>query len=1399
MPGRKYRDYVGIDTEFVPVFSRDSDELYPEKWKSFFPHGSFKTLVRNLLESLEKNKPSTDMSVWMHGAWGTGKTFASFAIKHLLEEDDESVRRYCVQHDMADVAERIQGIKSRGKVLVAHRSSASSISSDNHLYNAITTAVRDALKRKGLSYFGGATQFDLILDRLKDKDGTFSFDRAFSKHRDRFQVYECPGSVIRDLESLGPEKSLDLLETIVNVAESENYVFTLSAADLVSWLDDVRARNGLHAIVFIWDEFTEFFRNNPNRIGGLQEIAHASARVNFYFLLITHSGTQLIYDESARKIIEARFKISSIQMAESTGIALMSQSIRIDPVLVDEWDHVSRGLWTSLGAEIQKDLLPFLNAPKGSDLQREFQRLLPMHPYASFLLKIISTEVSSNQRTMFQFISGHSGSGGAERHNFAWFLDKHSPESDWKFLTTDYLWDYFMTEDNADLVDSFRRAMSQYAVYSPAYEAADDYLRVLKVALLLYAIQERSGYVSTQGQSRLLRATEKNIAMAFSGTALQRKVPAIMADFVNRKIMSLMEDRGEKLYVPPVTNMDSDRLAKIKQELQRTSSFEAILRDNGEKLFGEFSFTNFLKRRFPVFYATPGNYKDVMQKAIGNRNGNQIPVFFVLAKNESDQVQCANVATTLREKCREGSVIADFSSSPLTNQEYEKIITARAEERYHGEGTSQGRLAKRRHEEALNEWKTKLGISTINISVAGEGPMSVQGAKGLQGWLRTHNGRIFSSGLEQIASHDKLFDTRGYKEQVALMGMGRAQIISNYNYLNSLKAALEQDGLWGRPDYASSMPQHLVSQMKQKLMGHIQKSFETDNRVDMYSIWDFLKSPPFGFLESAGSLFLTGFLMQEFGDGKYYFYDGTNDTSLNHSLLANKLFLTMNGLQQGSARAIIVRQKHEHTEVCKIVGEAFSLSKAEQGSVQGLIKSIKRRLSEYKYPLWAAAYGEHHFSDDDLKEATLETVSLLCDLIAPQTAANKDEIVIVENMYTLFKRSPGVAQHLARLVEVERLKAGMLAYVVQESTVLSTLAVELGIEHNSMLDDVYRRLPQDSSYLWDKEDFDGQVEAVCVEYSFIHAVNTLLRERHRSLEHLSRAAGKQLERVKLPRPLILHEYPRMQPALDALVRLSEGISGLEFSRLTTDVVSGSEDFRECLSKQEEMFSRVMSRHGLTMSQSEARYVFGKLPSNTIDQTVDRFVEDVANMISEQRLSSKVTELKELWAGHTGKRTVREWCNEYLIDISVVLNDDMTLSQRTIGLINGDISAESEDRVQESIDYLRRIMLPILSDVEHCSVLFAEILAGDYAPIIADDIEALQLFLADEMGMNAWKWANNRAQLTELVARYAKERYQEHYLERVTERVRALSPSQAQAALTRLASEDPLIGIGVMKL
>ena len=236
-------------------------------------HASFKKILTLTVETLEKGSSFKDLPIWIVGSYGTGKTFASFVIKHILEDEPSEVEKYFRHPELNSLWQRVAGVRSHGKILVVHQSSSSGINSQSKLFNTIIEAVKRSLRENGCSYTGAASIREKVLATIKDTEQTFNFRAVFKKYRGKFLPYSSPEEVIRDLETLDEHESLDLLEEVVDAAERESYNWSMSTHDVIDWLRDVREANGLHAIFFL------FGTSSPSTFATTRTISRACRKL----------------------------------------------------------------------------------------------------------------------------------------------------------------------------------------------------------------------------------------------------------------------------------------------------------------------------------------------------------------------------------------------------------------------------------------------------------------------------------------------------------------------------------------------------------------------------------------------------------------------------------------------------------------------------------------------------------------------------------------------------------------------------------------------------------------------------------------------------------------------------------------------------------------------------------------------------------------------------------------------------------------------------------------------------------------------------------------------------------------------------------------------------------------
>lgn len=87
----KYRDYFDIDPEYFPQVNKELIDENPELWKKFYPHNTFVKMLKDTISILSRKQK---VSLWVEGAYGTGKSHAVLTMKKLLEVSEEETKEY---------------------------------------------------------------------------------------------------------------------------------------------------------------------------------------------------------------------------------------------------------------------------------------------------------------------------------------------------------------------------------------------------------------------------------------------------------------------------------------------------------------------------------------------------------------------------------------------------------------------------------------------------------------------------------------------------------------------------------------------------------------------------------------------------------------------------------------------------------------------------------------------------------------------------------------------------------------------------------------------------------------------------------------------------------------------------------------------------------------------------------------------------------------------------------------------------------------------------------------------------------------------------------------------------------------------------------------------------------
>ena len=414
MPAQRYSQYFKIDEKYYAVVTKELIDAGEVKWEGFYPHETFIQLLHQVVSMLSGKETK---SIWVEGTYGTGKSHATLTLKCLLEASEEEVRAYFKDYALSeDLCNKFLAARSEemnGKLIVVHRIGSSNIKNDDDLVWAIQDSVTKALKDAGVENMATGTIKDALISWIDERKANREY--LASLIEDTPQSFGGMGldAVLQILKS-DDEKAVEtLVENLTSVCRDNGVLaMDMDAEKLAKWLGEVIDKNGLGTIVFIWDEFSEYFKNCQNSLTGFQTLTQVSFNKPFYFVIVTHESDGLITNQSDRSKISNRFiePRVHIELPDNMAFKLMNQAMKEtdDEVMKKEWAQVKQGLNSRLGTVrtritegSKKHSKPGAKTVLGDE---DLQNIVPLHPYAALVLKHIARVFTASQRSMFDFI-----------------------------------------------------------------------------------------------------------------------------------------------------------------------------------------------------------------------------------------------------------------------------------------------------------------------------------------------------------------------------------------------------------------------------------------------------------------------------------------------------------------------------------------------------------------------------------------------------------------------------------------------------------------------------------------------------------------------------------------------------------------------------------------------------------------------------------------------------------------------------------------------------------------------------------------------------------------------------------------------------------------------------------
>lgn len=148
MPNKelKYCEYFNVNEKYFPCIDESAINS-GVSWQATYPHEAFISLLNGAEKMLGG---ITNKSLWIHGAYGTGKSQCAYALKKILEAPEAEVRAYWDQYEALSknkvLLEKLIGHKEQGIVTAYRYASAVFLLRNNYLWRCRRVSPKRLLK-----------------------------------------------------------------------------------------------------------------------------------------------------------------------------------------------------------------------------------------------------------------------------------------------------------------------------------------------------------------------------------------------------------------------------------------------------------------------------------------------------------------------------------------------------------------------------------------------------------------------------------------------------------------------------------------------------------------------------------------------------------------------------------------------------------------------------------------------------------------------------------------------------------------------------------------------------------------------------------------------------------------------------------------------------------------------------------------------------------------------------------------------------------------------------------------------------------------------------------------------------------------------------------------------------
>lgn len=1371
----KYCEYFDINETYFPCIDESAINAGVD-WKKTYPHETFIKLLKTVENMLGG---ATKRSVWIHGAYGTGKSQCAYALKKILEVPEDDLKEYWNRYEPLKkeipLLGKLLGYKEK-KIVTAFRYASGSIDSPQQLFFAVQESIKTALENSDVEYKGENTLKESVIEWMEHPAKKALVNSLLEEPE--WSSLFTQSSADEIINALRKDVNVStLMNNIFRMASKEGITaLSLDADRLRDWIKDIIDTNGIK-IVLIWDEFSDFFRLNKNSLGEFQKVVSICEEAPFYLIVVTHPITSISSNDDSWKIVQQRFDRIEIELPENIAFDLIGHAFNVKEAARAQWDQMTR----SLEASLNNSTNAVMKAANITD-KLVIRHILPIHPVAALVLKNIARAFQSNQRSMFDFIKT---SHDTDVKAFQWFIKEYGPMDDEPLLTVDMLWDFFYVKGKEYLTSDIKLILDTFPQQTMLSEKEK---KVLKAVLIMQAIDQRLG-----GTLPILKPTDQNLSYAFEGISEYEGSAKNIAKGLEAKgvLISTPIGDGKKVYGAAVLAGDSAKIETVKTEIRKQSTTYKLVQE-GEMLPTALSLTPALKLRYalnPDTGALPvvtiADFTKTMD-ALKNKDVSwHFYAVLALAKDEDEaQNFRALIKRTIANEDYKNIIVIDALSSPLSIDLFEQYVDYSAMSTYYqGNNNQQAKDNARKAKDVLNRtWKDKIHDGQFYIyTYANQDGDKAIGAFNVHVILQTlvlNKFRYVQDFTKNLTETQLKLTTA---KQVARYGMGGVDV-------KGLIAGCEKSVLglvWNREEYwlVPELQNVAIVIIKNAIDKLIATEFANHGQISIDEIYDYLQDE-YGFSPCNLSAFITGFLLKEYSSDPYRCInsDGYPETMTPEKLAE----MIGNYIGKNPKTTYIVKMTQEERSFYDVTEAAWGVPATTCSSPSQVGNLISNRMRELSYPVWC------------LEEVDTGVFDIVKKYIALVQSEGKSTHNIAIEIGKIVMQRPSVEQNLKALLTPDKCKEGMELFLKHfENGKLVDLAKEIGAE-DLLLGDIRKIFSVKHSALWVGETGQSEIQKLIVEYEVIKQTNYLLNVSCNSKEKMLNAWRDELKFIGFSCEALRAKRPVLDKVLSYLLKIvaREDILPEMMKGLLTELVEHRAEVQDMLNNRLTVFGELYGSYLEGFSEVEQEEIKNSIKAEMFTATVTASNQIVKQAAEQYRKNQIKTQLFNMWKEQTATKHPREWSSRYQTPILCLVEPSQYgLAKRAFITLNSFTQSDSD--IKAAIEFIEgaKDFFEKLKDAKYRDEKFMECIVGEYAPLLGD-INTIRQVL-DGLAIDTYDWYDSPL-VKQKIQSMANAEYYAAGSDKALRLIDGMSDAELKQRLKELVKKDIELGVKIIK-